>query len=217
MHTLIAHHLTVRPAFALPTTVIVLLVLAASAANAEDFCALTVKLETAATLPPSRTWVELIDQSGNVERREQVQGSAFNICDFGFGPHTLRVGTNECLPVSVSNLRLVIGTPLHLTVFMNLCGYQDVMRTGCLLYLRVSDQHGTPVPDASVIYPADPGALTKTDSFGRLQILVPRGTRDLVVAKDGFADTNVSTQCRDNEEIDLAVPMKRPKPAGGNN
>jgi hypothetical protein len=157
--------------------------------------------------------MELIDDSGRVERREQVQGSTFKICDFGFGPHTLRVGTNDCLPVSVSNLRVVLGRPLHLTVFMNMCGYQENTRTGCFLYLRAVDRHGVPVSDAGLVFPPGMQAYGKTDSYGRLQTLVPRGTTEILLVKDGFGSGKAQSKCSDNEEIDLAVRMEE-KAAG---
>jgi hypothetical protein len=157
--------------------------------------------------------VELIDQTGRVERKEQVHGSTLKICDFDFGPHTLRVGTNECLPVSVGNIRLVMGRPLDINVFMNLCGYQDVMRHGCFLYLRVVDADGHPVPEANIESRPGGEALAKADSYGRLQTLF-LGTKELVVTKDGFAQAEASPHCADNEEVDIRLVLHRVPPGG---
>ena len=184
-----------------------------SVARAEDFCALTVNITSSASLPPNRTWVELIDPSGRVELREEVRGSTFKICDFSFGPHTLRVGTNECLPVSTSNLRVVIGSPLHLNVYMNGCGYQDTMRNACLLYVRAVDHEGKPVPDADILLRPIPGVQPRTDSFGRFQGLF-WGGQDIALTKEGFEASRTRVQCRENEEIDITVVMEKAKSAG---
>jgi len=181
-----------------------------SVARGEEFCALTVKLTSAASFPPASTRVELVDQSGKVELREETPGSTFKICDFGFGPHTLRIGTNECLPVSVSNLRVIFGAPIHLDVFMNLCGYQDTMRNACLLYLRAVDREGKPVPAADVSMEPPPAVSLKTDSFGRFQGLF-RGSREIALAKEGFEATSAKAQCKNSEEIDVTIFMDKIK------
>ncbi len=119
----------------------------AKAAPAEDFCAVTLHVTSFDSGPITSLWVEILDSSANVVRREQMHGATFQICDFGFGPHTIRVGTNECLPVSISNVRLVFGSPLSLSVFLNSCGYRDTMRNACFAYLRVTDEHGSRYPE----------------------------------------------------------------------
>jgi|CZKN01.1.fsa_nt_gi hypothetical protein len=189
------------------------LLLGASCATGEDFCALTLNLVDSRGLPPYSTWVELVDESGTAERLEQVHGATLKICDFGFGPHTLRVGTNECLPISISNLRVVLGRPLHLNVMLNNCGYQDTFRSACLLYLRAVDSLGVPVPDAEILFHPSPGTLARTDSFGRFQGLY-RGSRDIILKKAGFEDGVTAAQCKATEEIDIKVVMERTKTVG---
>ena len=190
----------------LPFAVTFCLLFGASCARGDDFCALTVNLTSFTGLQPASTWVELVDQSGDVERREEMHGATFKICDFGFGPHTLRVGTNECLPVSISNLRVVLGHPLHLNVMLNACGYQDTFRSTCLLYLRAVDTRGTPVADAEVVFHPSPGTLARTDSFGRFQSLY-RGSREIVLNKAGFEAGRANARCRETEETDIKVVM----------
>jgi hypothetical protein len=197
----------------LPFAVAFCLLLGVSCARAEDFCALTVNLTSFTGLPPASTWVELVDQSGEVEQREEMRGATFRICDFGFGSHTLRVGTNECLPVSISNLRVVLGRPLHLNVMLNACGYQDTLRSTCLLYLRAVDSRGAPVPDAEILFHPSTGAPARTDSFGRFQSLV-RGSREIILNKSGFEAGRANAQCKETEEIDIKVVMGTAKTVG---
>jgi len=156
--------------------------------------------------PSTSTWIELLDASGRVERREEA-GPTFRICDFSFGPHTLRIGVNECLPVAVSNLRVVIGQPLNLHVLTDGCGYMETMRNACLLYFRARDEGGKPVPQAQFSVKSA-SSSTATDSFGRWQGLF-RGSDDFTFTAPGYASATVHAQCQAHEEVDLEVVMKR--------
>jgi hypothetical protein len=174
-----------------------------TSAHAGDFCAVTLNIHLPNGSPITSTWIELIGPDGNGERRELI-GATARICDFGFGPHTLRIGTNECLPVAISNLLVVIGSPLRLDVTLNGCGYRESMRNACLLYVRAMDADGKPVSGALI------APLTaNTDSYGRYQGLF-KGTRELTVSKDGFESASTVAQCRENEELDVGVVMRKP-------
>jgi hypothetical protein len=176
-------------------------------ALADDFCAVTVHVTASEGTPITSTWIELADSGGKVVRREMMRGPTLKICDFGFGPHTLTVGTNECLPVAVSGLRLFVGSPLDLHVLLDGCAYAETMRTACLLYLRVVDNNGKPIPDVDF----SPNLVTnrppRTDSYGRYQTLTG-GSHELVFRKKGFEPQKVHFECRTVEEIDMEVIMK---------
>lgn len=176
------------------------------AARAEDFCAVTLNVVAADGRPITSTWIDLVDPSGNVVRREQMHGSTLRICDFGFGPHELRVGTNECLPVTISNIRLVFGSPLFLNVTLNACSFRERMGNACLLYFRVTDEAGRPVP-AAEFSPRFPAQEPRVDSFGRFQSLFG-GTQDFTFVAPGFQPTTVRAQCKETEEIDQMVVMR---------
>jgi hypothetical protein len=185
------------------------LCLGAQIAKADEFCAVTLNVEGPDHRPISSTWIELDDPSGHLLRKEMMVGPALRICDFGFGPHTLRVGTNECLPVTISNLQVVIGRPVHLDVTLNPCGYSEILlRSACLLYLRVTDSEGKPLPGVTLSPGVAGGPVVTMDSYGRFQTLVA-GSRDLVLYKDGFEDQSVHVTCRDKEEIDRPILMRR--------
>jgi hypothetical protein len=173
---------------------------------AADFCAVHVRVVNPNGYPINNTWIELKDPSGRVVRREHV-GPEFEICDFGFGPHTLTVGTNECLPMSISNLRVVIGRPLSLKVMMNDCGYRHDMRSACFVYFRTVGVDGRPIGGVEFSHRAreEPPA---TDSFGRRQTLLS-GRRDVTFTKIGYAPTTVRVECKEHEQLDIEVVMKR--------
>jgi hypothetical protein len=188
-------------------SVTVLLAATSTQAHAETFCALTVNILSTSGTAVTSTWIELTDEKGSVELRTATEGPRARVCDFGFGPHTLRVGTNECLPVSISNIRLTVGSPLQLDVVLNSCPYAETMRHGCLLYLRTVDELGKPVPGAAVsLGRADPVPLT-TDPYGRLQTFFS-GDRHVVLTKAGLRRTEQTARCRNNEEVDTRVVMK---------
>lgn len=182
-----------------------------SIAIAEDFCALTVDVTRSTGRPVRRTWIQLKDATGLVVHAREVSGPTFTICDFGFGAHTLTVGSNECLPVTVSNLRLVLGSPIRLKVVLNPCTYSHPMRSGCLLYLRVADTGGNPIPGAELSMSAVPLIPERTDSYGRYQGLFS-GQPTVVVTRDGFETGKANIQCRDDEQVDVQVVLQG-KPA----
>jgi hypothetical protein len=187
------------------------LMLCQPTARAEDFCALTVDVMDRNLEPVTGTWVELLDSRGNVELRTRTESPTLRICDFGFGPHTLRVGTNNCLPVEVSNLQLVLGSPLHLKVITNPCAYRDEVRSTCLLYIRAVDGANTPVAGAEISpvgRSADPPP--KTDSYGRFQTL-SRGDKEIVLTKEGYEPGRARVQCKDSEQLDVKIVMEKSK------
>ncbi len=183
-----------------------------SSARAGDFCAVTLNVTGPHGEPITSTWIELVDPSGRVVRREMMQGSEHRICDFGFGPHTLRVGTNECLPVAVSNLRAVFGFPLVLHVVLDGCGYQEQMRDACVAYFRTVSEDSAPLSGVRLPPRWAAGGLAQTDSYGRWQGPF-RGEQDLTFTKPGFAPTAKHIECRHDEEVDVEVVMRKTPPS----
>ena len=178
-----------------------------TAARAQEFCAVTLNVTNPGGTPITSTWIEVIDASGKTVRREMTAGSSATVCDFGFGSNSLRVGANECLPVTVSNLRVVIGFPVHLDVILNSCGYREPNRGACMVYFRTQSESGDPIGDVD-FYPRITEAAPRTDSYGRYQSLF-RGARDVTFTKKGFRPTSVHLECRSDEEVDRAVVMSK--------
>lgn len=175
--------------------------------SAETFCAVSVKVVNASGGSIASSWIELVDPQGRIVRRENIQGETFKICDFGFGPHTLRIGTNECLPVSISNLRVVFGHPLNLVAVLNACGYREQMRNACLLFARAVDSAHQPIAEVELL-PKLGADIQTTDLYGRWQGLF-KGHKELVFAKNGFAPANLSLLCNADEEHDVEIVMTR--------
>jgi hypothetical protein len=158
--------------------------LGSSIARAEDFCAVTLDVAGFDGKPITSTWIELDDPSGKAVRSETMTGPTLKICDFGFGPHSLRVGTNECLPTTISNLRVVFGAPIHLKVVINGCGWPELMGAACRLFLRGVDSEGNPLPDVDISPSIGTNPAQRTDSYGRYQALMG-GSYNLKFSKQG--------------------------------
>jgi hypothetical protein len=192
-----------------PTILIFSLLLCqvATAAPTDGFCALTVHVTGFDGAPITSTWVELADPSGKVVLREIMHGPTLQVCDFGFGSYVLHVGTNECLPVTISNIRLVFGSPLSLNVVLNGCGYRETMRKACLLYFRVVGDDGKPVP-AATFSPRLTNQAPEVDSYGRYQDLF-KDSHDVTFVAPGFESQVAHIQCKGTEEVDQLITMKR--------
>jgi hypothetical protein len=170
-----------------------------STALAQDFCAVTVHIQGPDRKPITSTWFELRDPSEKVVRKAKT-GPNLRLCDFGFGPHRLTVGANECLPITISDLRVFFGHPVTLDVTLNPCSYGDELGGGCLLYLRVADAKGDPISDIN-LSSATLRGTSHTDAYGRFQAHF-KGSLNITYSKPGFEAGTFQLQCRDNEEID---------------
>lgn len=190
-----------------------LLVLAAtvakpSAVAAKDFCALTVGLLDSRGAPAKLTPVQLIDPSGKIVFDEQIEGPTARICDFGFGPHSLVVGYGFCYPVTISNLRLRVGRPIHLTVRLNACPPDNWGGSLCQVYLRVHESSGAAVPGARLAR-GDGTSDNLSDQYGRVQAFLVSGSSvAATISKDGYTSQHLSLRCAHSEDIESEVILK---------
>ena len=159
-------------------------------ADAPEFCALNVKVSSWDGKPINFTAVELVDAAGQLEFRQMI-GSEFQICDFRFGPHTLRLGANQCFPITVENLEVKLGNPITLDVRLPKCAYGRPMygsSTGeraCFSYFRTTTSNGDPLSQVE-ISPKLGTDAPLTDSYGRWQGIFP-GTKEITFCKPGYS------------------------------
>ena len=181
-------------------------VIAPSYIWAQDFCALTVDLQKFDGQPASRTPVVLKDSLGKVVFEDSVAGPKVEICDFGFGRHTLIVG--GCYTTEISNLVLRLGHEVHLTVKKNKCP-AEVSRTTCLVYLRVRAKADMGLSDVSLSWEPDAGPPGRTDRFGRVESFLPlTASRVLVLAKPGYNTERIELRCAEIHDIEQEVTMR---------
>ena len=175
-------------------------------AQSEEFCALTLDVKTPDGTPTGNTWVELRDDAGNVELRKQMKGSELRICDFGFGKHSLVVGTNEAFPVTVSNILLRLGYPITLTVVLN-APQSGPLSSSCRVYFRIASSRGGPVAGAKV-QREHSSYVGVADEYGRVETFLPTGHEgDYVVTRDGFKPGTAHLGCTGLTEIDSSITL----------
>jgi len=175
--------------------------------RAQEFCALTVDLQTFDGRPASRTPVTLVDSSGKVVFHDSVAGPRVQICDFGFGPHTLVVGS--CYKTEISKVVLRLGQPIHLAVRKSECP-AEVSRTTCLVYFRIRDQSGAAVAEVELNWETREGPKGSSDAFGRVESFLPEdATGVAILSKTGYDAQRIGLQCADLGDIEREVVMKQ--------
>lgn len=174
--------------------------------RAQDACLLTADIILDDGRPIVSTHIELTDPSGKIVLQRQTS-SRLEICDFGFGPHTLRVGTNERYPVTISSLIANPSYPIRLKIILNSGPQASSGSNFCEVYFRVFDEDGSPVANASVIAGNRAGS---TDIYGRIISGVSR-RRPVTysVKKSGFVETTLDVECEDSEQIRRTVVLRR--------
>jgi hypothetical protein len=179
-------------------------------AASSDFCALSVKVSDGDGKPINSTRIELVDSTGQIELRQTV-GPDFQICDFKFGPHTLRLGVNECFPVAVSNLEVRLGSPIALDLRLPKCAYGRPMygsSTGeraCSWYFRTITQNGEPLSEVEISPNVGPG-IPRTDSYGRRQGIMA-GTKEVTFSKLGYESKTLRVGCPESGLLEVSVPL----------
>ena len=184
-----------------------------SAAATKAFCALTLDVLDSGGAPAKLTPVKLIDSSGAIVFDQQVEGSTVRICDFGFGPHRLVVGYGRCYPATISNLRLRMGRPIHLTVRLNACPPDNWGGSLCDVYLRVREPSGAPVAGAGLAL-GDDGSNSLSDQYGRVESFLVGGSSAVAtISKEGYGSQHLTLRCTQSEDIEkevLLTPAHQP-------
>jgi hypothetical protein len=177
-----------------------------SEVSAQDFCAVTATISDSAGRPIYRTWVQLEDSEGRVVFRTQ-SGPLLEICDFGFGPHTLRVGTNTCLPVAISNLTVTLGYPIRLAVVLNSCPLYPVPGNYCPAMLRVVARNGNPIGGV-LIHAGFLKAPIVADGYGRADLRISRGTsQEITISHPDFRSKTLRLTCSGIESLDQQIVL----------
>lgn len=170
-------------------------------------CALVFRIPTPDGQPGGPVLAELLDASGKVVKKIWTEGGIGRVCDFDFGVYSLRVGPGWCVPTVLTNLRVMPGYPLALTVFPNDCGSRPDHGSGCSVYARIANEEGTPIGGAEV----SAGKWNrKADKYGRVLFGMGRSaTARLRFSAEGFQPVDLTLSCKDLENIERKVVLKR--------
>jgi hypothetical protein len=174
-------------------------------------CAVEVIVDVADGGGVSRATAELIDSRGSVIQTTGVSSGRGWFCDFGFGPHSIRVERPGSLPVTLAGIELVYGETQRLRVILNPVAAQEKQVSGgnaCRAYVRVESVEGKSVGGASATYR---GRDFSADEYGRVLLLVPMNTlAEFRFRAVGFRAESVSLSCsRPGEVREKAVILSR--------
>jgi hypothetical protein len=152
--------------------------------------------------------VELVDSQGKTLIQTLTRNSQAELCDFGFGPHTIIVARDSCTPVVLQNIRLRIGETQKFYVVLNPCAHYFGTK-GCSVYFRISSNVGGPLsnPHVSVSGLTEP---LVADRYGRLSTALLSGsaaTYDISAPEHERAILTVT--CKEREEFEKAVVLKK--------
>jgi len=179
--------------------------------RAEPFCALTISVSNANGTPARNVAYELIDPNGRIEGHDLVKSSTIRICDFGFGAYSVKVGSNTCHPVTVSQLKLALGYPITLNVHLmneSHCRNYPQYHSGCKVYLRIQSATGEPIQGASAAI-NDSKSRGFSDEYGRLETSSNSGTVRAVVTADGLLPKTIAEPCQEGMDLDKQVTLER--------
>ena len=196
-----------------PVAVGLLALLLAPPASAQSpFCAVRLRVDLAGGGAITSASAELRDATGKAVQMQAVKDGRAEFCDFGFGPHSIRVrlDSTECAVVTIEGIRIAYGRTQTLNVILNPCargGDAILFGDGCSAFFRVRDKAGAPVPDAS-IYEGGVRQHETSDIYGRVLLSVPTLATEVEVRKDGYLAARALVECsRRGERRELEVVL----------
>lgn len=176
----------------------------ASIAGAAEFCALRVEVQQPNGKPARLIPVVLRGPAGDVVFDERIDQSPFEICDFGYGMHSLQVGYSFCYPTTIGNLRMRLGDPIRLTIRLNECP-PDVIHGRCDMNLKVKNKiSGKGIGGVRVVGRQPVPIAGTTDSYGRVQLFFQvSGELEIDFSADGFEPLRHLIPCKGLEEREI--------------
>jgi len=172
-----------------------------------DFCALSITVVSPNGLTiPYPLPITLVDSTGRVEEQTTTRDGKASFCDFGFGDHTVIVGSEEgCGSVVMPHIRLRLGSHQELKIVHNICsGVGEGGRLNCAFYLRIRSDNGQKLAGAELW--SQGNLLLKADQYGRALVPVTKGTtREYEVRSPCHQNDEIHLSCTHNEESEREV------------
>ena len=176
---------------------------------AADFCAVKVSVVDQAAKPVA-TAIQLIDPSGRVVERVYARTGEAEFCDFGFGPHSIRVGDERCGGVTLDRIGLRRGQTQRFNVILQDCTIAiDGGRCplSCEIYLRVSSDNGEKLKESEVSIEGNP-LIIHVDSYGRIWLSILKGSSEnLRITAPGYQEKTLHLFCKDKETLQEMVQL----------
>lgn len=182
----------------------------AQAWAAEPTCAVRVFLLDSLNQPANgaRVSIDLLDPRGTLVRSDSTHSGKVEFCDFGLGPHSILIGKDTCLPVSVHDVRARPGRTQNVFVRLNSCPH-PAGPLACSIYLRARSTEDLPIVNAKLSI-SGTAIEIDADQFGRLAAaLLPASTALFSIQAPGYRTETVELGCQAAEDIDRLVVMRR--------
>ena len=175
---------------------------------AGDVCELTIRVLNDSGQPRSSTLVELLAPNGTVVESGRTNNGTVRFCDLGFGTHSVRVGEDECDPVTIARIAENFQMENTITVTKHSCssGYESTARS-CPIHIRVRSVDG-PLPQARLTFPGIkiPEAA---DKYGRVSsALLTASNSIFTISMPGYSPTTVSLSCEQTEPIERTIVLR---------
>lgn len=181
-----------------------------------EVCALTIQI-VGNRGEPTKARVLVTNASSDLvaDIQTDAEGKA-SVCDLGFGEHHVEISTPFCHSILIDKVRFVYPHPLYFKLDLPPCGTPEegaVVGNSCGVYLRVRSEDGSPVGRATLKYSWIPEFQEKTDTFGRLQTLIPLGDAGSLVTATapGFEPTQIQVTCDRQMYREELIVLRRKK------
>ncbi|MBE0660746.1 MAG: hypothetical protein IH602_23835 [Bryobacteraceae bacterium] len=180
----------------------------------QEYCSLHVRVLSPDMRRPQEVEVTVLEHTGRkITKETGLEDVRF--CDLGIKPVQVTVGdTGPCNQISVSDVPLGFGSTYLLTVIYDVEACRLPPRSidfNCKILLRISDESGSPVQDASIRFNKPSHAQRDADRYGRAFLVL--GIDDKVTARiaaPGYLSSEKVVSCSPNErDIEAPVILKR--------
>jgi hypothetical protein len=179
-----------------------------------EFCALRLSVTLPDGIPVVSAAAELLDARGTIVQTTTIANGEGHFCDFGFGPHSIRVHEESSIPTVLTGIQLIYGEPQELRVVLNPLSSAGVHGGGgnaCMAYVRIISIDGKPVAGVTI----NPrGTNEESDRFGRLLLLVPLGRFwTIQFERTGFRPQSATFSCSSwDESLTRTIVLQRSGP-----
>ena len=178
---------------------------------ANDFCAVTVNIVNHAGQPAAAR-IRLVDPQGKIVRDFRADGHA-ELCDFGFGEHTIEIGNPNCQFITLHRIRLIYNVPRYFTVVWDGCmsGIEAMtLPPSCIAYFRVSAMSGRPFGSTGFDeewFQTRCRRCLRSYFYGDPEC---GHTEDITISAPGYTPKTLHVACRRYEIIEEGVERRSP-------
>jgi hypothetical protein len=163
--------------------------------------------------PIGSATAQLLNAEGTIVQSTSITAGRGRFCDFGFGPHSIRVVRAGSLATTLSGIEFIFGQTQQLYVTMNPASSKDTEEGGgnaCRAYIRAQTLDGKPIAGAIA---SIRNTRVRGDDYGRFMLLVPLNAfTEFRFEKAGFAPRSLVLSCSSWDELLERAIILTPSP-----